>query len=266
VVYTSYEMIRDCRANRAEGWSYFLKQYAGVMRALLAHYVSTPDRGGPLIKRVLPALAKPESGLFQSLEPAPERWFVAELRQHVLEAVESHGASDTPPSVLDLELLTAALEPLTLTEKLAVWLESMRYSDADVGRMLRMSVETAANMRTRAADLVRGAVDHWSRTLLADSGRTLGRAAASVTTKDCVSAKVFLDVIDGRATWRGREEMERHVKSCWHCIDHYARLLEVVDVLRVSQPLPASELESYQKLLHIQSPPRPFWKRLAGNA
>jgi hypothetical protein len=50
-------------------------------------------------------------------------------------------------------------------------------------------------------------------------------------------------VIDGRATWRGREEMESHVKGCWHCLDRYCRLLEVVDVLRGSKPLPDIEAE-----------------------
>jgi hypothetical protein len=40
--------------------------------------------------------------------------------------------------------------------------------------------------------------------------------------------------------------------------------LEVVDVLRASQPLAEAEIESYQRLLGIEPPKRSFWKKLAG--
>jgi hypothetical protein len=55
--------------------------------------------------------------------------------------------------------------------------------------------------------------------------------------------------------------MERHVKGCWHCLDRYCRLLEVVDVLRTSKPLPEAEAESYRRLLGIGAAKRSFWKR-----
>jgi len=261
LIYTCYEMIRDCRAGLPQGWSYFLTQYVPVMRGFLAHYF--PERAGDraLIERVLGKLRQPESSLFQSLDPAPERAFVAELRQRVLEAVEADRASAAPEVSIDINALGAALEPLTLTEKLVVWFETMRYGDRDTGRMLRMSPETAEKIRARAADLVRGSMDAWRSTLLADNGPLLGRAASALSTKDCLPAKAFFDVIDGRATWRGREEMERHVRGCWHCLDRYCRLLEVVDALRGSQPLPESEAQGYRRLLGIETPKRPFWKR-----
>jgi hypothetical protein len=268
MVYTCYEMIRDCRADKPEGWSFFLAQYVPVIRGLLAHYF--PERAGDpaLVERVLAALRQPQSSLFESLDPAPERVFVAGLRQRVLAAVEADCASAAPEVPVDLEILGRALEPLTLTEKLAVWFETMSHSGADAGRMLRMSPQTADKIHARAAELIRGSVDTWSSTLLADNGLSLGREAAGPSindaTKDCLPAKAFLDIIDGRTNWRGREEMERHVKTCWHCLDHFCRLLEVVDVLRASQPLTEIEVESYRRLLGIETPKRSFWKKLAG--
>ena len=91
MIYTCYEMIRDCRADTPEGWSYFLAQYVPVIRALVAHYF--PGRSGDpaLVERVLVALRQPQSKLFESLEPAPERAFVTGLRQRVLAAVEEIG-------------------------------------------------------------------------------------------------------------------------------------------------------------------------------
>lgn len=264
MIYTCYEMIGDCRIDRLAGWVYFLTHYVPVIQSLLAHYFPERAADAGLIGRVLAALRRPESSLFQSLDPAPERVFVSDLRQAVLSAVEADRASAAPEISIDLETLGSALEPLTLMERLAVWFETMRYRDEDAGRMLRMSPQTAGKIRARAAELVRGAVDRWRSSLLAENGRFLGQAAAAQSTKDCLPAKAFFDVIDGRATWRGREEMERHVRDCWHCLDHFCRLLEVVDVLRATKPLGEGDVEQYKGLLGLPIAKRPFWKRMAG--
>jgi hypothetical protein len=258
MIYTSYEMIRDCRAGRPEGWSYFLEQYVPVIGALLAHYFPqrAADRG--LMERVLADL---QSSLFPSLEPAPERAFVAELRQRVLAAAEAGEGSAAPDLVLDLETLGPALEPLTLTEKLAAWFETMGYGAEEAGRMLRMSPQTVGQIRGRAAEMLRGSLDGWRRTLLADTGRSLGRAAAASSTPQCLPPKAFFDVIDGRTPWHGREEMDSHARSCWHCLDHFCRLLEVVEVLRHRTAPDAAEIERYRRLLGIPAKKARFWKR-----
>lgn len=255
MIYTSYEMIRDCRADRPEGWRYFLATYVPVIRRILAHYqpAGSPD----VLERVLVAVRKPESSLFQSLEPAPERSFVAELRQKVLAFLPVPEA-EIP---LDLETLAAALEPLTLLEKQASWTESMDYDAAPAGAMLRMAPQTVEKIRERAAELLRGKVDSWRRTVLVENGRALGRAAASAATAECPPAKVFLDVLDGRATWRGRESLEPHVASCWHCIDHFARMAEVVELIRGAAPLAEAEAEPYFRLLGVAAEKKAFWKR-----
>ncbi|HUO32516.1 MAG TPA: hypothetical protein VMU80_25100 [Bryobacteraceae bacterium] len=261
MIYTCYEMIRDCREGRSAGWSYFVTNYVPVIRGLLAHYFPERNQDQATVERVLTTLRRPSAGLFESLDPAPERAFVAALRQSLLRAACGDRDGATPEVSIDIDALNGALEPLTLTEKLVVWFETMRYSDTDAGRMLRMSPDTARKIRTHAAELIRGALDAWRSTLLTDNGAMLGQAAAARQSQDCVPAKAFLDVIDGRTTWSGREDIERHVKGCWYCIDHYCRLLEVVDVLRGARPLPESEAESYRRLLGIADAKRPFWKR-----
>ncbi len=261
MVYTCYEMIRDCRAGKPEGWTWFLAHYVPVIRRFLAHYFPERAAGEAPLESVLADLCKPESALFQSLDPAPEPAFVAALRQHLLRAVEAASPSPPPEVAIELETLAAALEPLALTEKLAVWFETMRYSDEDAGRMLRMSPQTVASVRERAAELIRPRVDAWRHTVLSDNGPVLGAAAAALAAKDCPPPKVFLDRIGGRATWSGREEMERHVTTCWFCLDRYCRLLEVVDALRAAQPLGESEIQAYRRLIGMQAPKRPFWKR-----
>jgi hypothetical protein len=259
MVYTCYEMVRDCRAGRPEGWTYLIANYVPVIRKLLAHYAG--DRA-PAVEAVLERLHNPESTLFASLEPAPERWFVGELRQQVLAGLERPEA----PVPLDLETVAAAFQPLTMVEKQTAWLETMAYPPPESGALLRMAPATVEKIRQRAAELLRGAVDSWNRTLLADNGPALGRAAAAAHTKDCPPAKTFLDMLDGRSTWRTREEIERHTIACWHCIDHFCRMAEVIGLLRGIQPLTDAEVEAFCRRLGIREEKRGGWKKWFGGA
>jgi hypothetical protein len=259
VIYTCYEMVRDCRANLPAGWSYFIANYIPPIRKLLAHYA--PDDPA-LLEPALLEIRNPQSSLFQSLDPAPERLFVAELRQQVLARI----VAPAPDIAIDLETLAAALEPLTMLEKQAAWTETMRYSPRETGAMLRVAAETVSRIRDRAGELIRQKVDAWRRSLLAENGLALGRAAAEAAGKDCLAAKPFLDIIDGRMTWRGREELERHVTGCWHCIDHFCRMAEVVELLRGAQPLSGEEAEPFLKLLGLAAPKKRWWKPLPPRA
>jgi hypothetical protein len=263
MVYTCYEMIRDCRAGRPEGWRYFIASYVPVIRKLLNRYQPGGLPDNAMLERVLVAVHRPECGLFQSLEPVPERWFLTQLRQEVLAQV----APGAPATALDLETVAAALEPLTLVEKQVAWLETMLYTPAETGVLLRMAPSTAEKIRAKVADLIRGKVDSWSKTILAENGRALGRTAAAAAGEDCLPPKTFLDMLDGRTTWQGRAELERHVTRCFHCIDHFCRLVEVDEVLRGNQPLSEAEAAPMCQMLGLSGGNRPAWKRwLAGRA
>jgi hypothetical protein len=256
MVYTCYDMIRDCRADLPAGWSYFLNYYVPAIRRILTHYGETATDAQ--LRNILLELRKPDSSLFQSMEPAPERWFVAELRQKVLATLP------VPQTEIELELSTVAeaLAPLTLTEKEAAWLETLRYSPEQAAPLLRVSAATVERVRGRAAELIRGKVDAWRRTLLADNGVALGRAALAAHTTDCLPTKALVDILDGRTTWQGREEMERHVTACWHCIDHFCRMLEVTHVMRGNQSLSEAEAAPLRELLGIGEQKRSAWKKL----
>src|SRR5437588_518846 len=110
------------------------------------------------------------------------------------------------------------------------------YDPMETGPMVKMEPKTVEKIRNRAAELIRAKAGNWNRALLAENGAALGRQAAEGG-KDCLPVKAFLDLIDGRATWRRREEIETHVNRCWHCVDHFCRMLEIVEQLRGLQPL-----------------------------
>src|SRR5258708_5983354 len=169
MIYTCYEMVRDCRADVPEGWIYFISHYVPVMRKALAHYAPEKAGDAALLGQILVKVRTRDSFIFQSTEPPEERWFVAQLRQ-LLVCELAAPAAEIP---MDLETLTAALEPLTMTEKQAAWLETMHYSPAQAGPMLRVSPETVEKVRDRAAELIRGKVDSWRRTLLVENAAAL---------------------------------------------------------------------------------------------
>ena len=252
MIYTCYEMIRDCRADKPEGWSHFISNYIPVICKLVAHYA--PDSARDL-NSIVKSLRRPDSSLFQSLEPSPERWFVAQLRQEVVALLPSQ----EPGTPLDLEAVAAALEPLTLTEKQAAWMETMLYSPVDAGVMMRMAPATVTKIRDRGAELLRAKVDVWNRNLMTENGRALGKEAAAASTKDCQSAKVFLDILDGRTSWYGRDSMEVHVRNCWHCIDLFCRMVEVIHLLRGSKPLTDPEAQPYRELLGVAAQKKRGW-------
>lgn len=257
MIYTCYEMVRDCRENRPEGWRYFAANYVPVMRKLLAHYGTGEEAE---LARVLVAVRRPDSSMFDSLDPAPERWFVAELRQKVL----SELPVPRPEIELDLETVAAAFEPLTVVEKQAAWIEGMGYSPEQTGAMLRMAPATVAKIRERAADLLRGKSDAWRRSALAENGRALGRSAVQARGAECLPTKAFLDVLDGRASWQAREDMERHVSGCMHCVDHFCRMAEVIELLRGAPALSEAEAAPFAKLLGVEAVRKKGWRRLAG--
>jgi hypothetical protein len=262
MIYTCYEMVRDCRADLPQGWTHFVSYYVPVIRRILAQYAPDQARDPKLLDSVLLAIRRPESSMFNSIEPAPERWFVAELRQKVV--------AELKPSAAEIEIgldsVSAALQPLTMTERQAVWFETMHYAPGETGPMLRISAQTVEKVRERAAELIRGSVDAWRRTLLAENGSGLGKEALAARGKDCLPAKAFLDVIEGRSVWREREMMDQHLRNCWHCVDHFCRLVEVNEWLRGNQPLSPAEAEPFFQLLGVAAAKPSGWKRLFGKA
>lgn len=260
MIYTCYEMVQDCRTNLPEGWRHFVACYVPVIRRILAQYVPGEAKDAKLLEGVLVAIGRPESSLFSGLTPAPEGGFVAELRQHVLAQLVRPAAE----LEIDLEAVAEALEPLTMTERQAVWFETMGYPPEATGPMLRVSAQTVEKVRERASELIRGKVDAWRRTLLFENGAALGASALASAGKDCLAAKAFLDVIEGRTVWRDREMMDQHLRGCWHCVDHFCRLMEVNEWVRGNAPLPPAETESLLKLLGVAAAKPSGWKRLLG--
>lgn len=254
-IYTCLDMIYDCRAGKPEGWRYLITYYVPVVRWLLAHYYHDRASDLTLIERVLLVLKRPSHPLYTASH-VTERQFVAALRQEVVAAVEADRASTAPEVDLDLDILTRAFEPLTAMERQFIWLESMGWSHADSARMINIEASTVEAARTRADELLRQNLDRWQKGLIGRNGLGLGRLAVAAKGERCMEPRMFLDAIDGRITWSRKKDLEFHLLSCWHCVDHFCRIREADFALRETKPLTDAESEPLRKLLDVVAPTR----------
>lgn len=256
------DMIRDCRDNKPEGWRYLIAQYIPVIRQYLAHYYKGRAADIKLIERVMMKLRDAQSPLFASPGAGTEREFVAALRGKVLEAVELDKASVEAEVPLDLETMTAALEPLTAMERQMLWMEAMAYTPEETGTLMNLEPSTIAKVRERAEELLRGKMDRWKKGIVADNGFALGRMAEAASGKDCLPGKACLDTLDGRITWKRKQDYDYHVARCWYCVDYFCRLREGDFALRIAKPLSAEETAQFQTLLSVVEEEKPFWKKV----
>lgn len=244
-------MIRDCRDNRPEGWTYLVTRYVPVMRRLLAQYFEA--RPG-LIERMLEQLCNPQSSLWAPPGHAEERIFVAALRQELLRLVELDKASAAPSIELDLDTLTQALASFTVIERQYVWLESMGYSNEVTAEMMNLDVTSAEAARAKADEALRSVLDRWKRGLVAENGLSLGRMATAARGDRCLPPKAFLDTLDGRITWQRKKDYEFHLQQCWFCIDHFCRIREADFLINKSKPITDDEAAPILANLGITPP------------
>lgn len=250
-IYTCFDMVRDCRDNRPEGWAYLVTNYVPVIRRLLANYY---DGRTGLLDRMLQQLKNPQSSLWAKPGHAEERIFVAALRQELLRLTEADAASQAPSIPLDLETLTQALEPFTVIERQYVWLESMGYSNEVTAEMMNLDVTSSEAARARADEALRNVLDRWKRGLVAENGLTLGRLATATQGERCLPAKAYLDTLDGRITWHHKKDYEFHMMQCWHCVDHFCRIREADFAINKSKPLTEAEAAPFLQKLGVTLP------------
>ena len=200
-------------------------------------------------------------GGMDGIEPMVEREFMASLRPRMLAACGWKGGR---AGTLELETMAEALAPLTLLERQIVWFETMSYNLDDTARLTRVSVDTARKARERAGELLRGRLDSWTQTIIADNGGLLSDQAGATKPAEPVAFRHFLDIIDGRMTWQLRAEVEPKIESSWFEIDHFCRIREADAAVRDTKPLQPEEAAGYLSDMGVRQPRVSLWKRLLG--
>jgi len=251
-VYTTFDMIADCRTGKPAGWIHFVTHFLPPCRRLLTHYGGDEARLRDFLTRCKQALP--------ALEPAAERLLLTRLRPLIL---ESAGYPQRPVAAPpDLEVFTTALADLSILERQMVWTDTMDYEAAAAAAMLRASEETVTKTRDKAAELLRSQLDSWTRTILRDCGPALGDAVRAVPPEEPVAFRDYIEIIDGRLTWLNRVPVERSLAASWFEIDHLCRVREADEAIHSCKPLVSAEAEPYLAIFGIQPEKPSLWKRL----
>ncbi|MCL4851763.1 MAG: hypothetical protein KJZ78_10320 [Bryobacteraceae bacterium] len=258
-IYTSFEMVEDCKAGLRRGWAYFVSEFEPIVAALAAHYCAEHYASKPSTD-FLRDLHTGE--FFQSVRPSTQREFAIELRQALLALLEAACPTPAPDIELSLGDVATALAPLTPVEKQMAWLETMKYEPAHAALTMNAGTDTVERLREKSEDLLRQSLDRWKRGLLRENGLQLRAEAAARSSQDCVPVKLFLDILDGRVTWSNRQNIDRHLASCWHCIDRFCRTREIDRLVKDTPPLTEEKTEIHLEKLGFSREKAPFWKRI----
>jgi hypothetical protein len=253
-IYTTYDMISDCRSGRAEGWLWFARTFVPPFRVLLAHY-GAPDTEAAVRKLV--TVLKPQ---LESMDPVSIREVVMLSRSKILDAAGYPGRD--VPQILDLEILAAALQPLSTLERQIVWFDAMGYSTEEAARLARVSPETARGVRQKGGDLLRGKLDDWTVNTLRDHGPALCLEAQALPCEEPVPIREYLDLLDGRLTWQSRSQIDRKLAASWYEVDRLCQVREADEAVALTRPMEDPEAAPYYAMLGVTPAKPPFWKRV----
>jgi len=254
-IYTTFEMITDCRAGKPEGWIFFVTHLIQPCRTILKHYGGDEDA----LRRFL----VDKRSVITASEPATSRHLMTRWRGALL---ESAGYPQRPVRHdLDLEILQEALVELMPLERQMVWLETMEYGIEESATLMHVAPDAVMRAREKAGEMLRSKMDHWWKSILFDCGPSLGAAARAAIPAEPVAFNTFIEVIDGRLTWQGRFEVDRSLSGSWHEVDHFCRVREADEVVGRAHPLSEAEAQPYLDLFGVKLPKPSLWKRMVSS-
>ena len=248
-IYTSYEMISDCKAGKPEGWLFLVRQFVPPIRWMLERQ----GQGEPELRALLLDLQKGGIGKF---EPVVHREFLAGIRPEPV-------APGEPP--FELSQLSEAMTDVPVLERQNLWFETMGYDAPLSAKLLRQAPETTEKARARLIEVLRTKLDSWSLTMLRDHGPALGAAARAAKPKEIVPFRQYLDILDGRMSWQNRVGVERALLKDWYEVDQFCRVREADASVTETTPYDDNDpaAQPYLDLLGVQVPKKSgFLKRL----
>jgi len=244
-------MIRDCQADKAEGWIYLVDEFVPAITSIAKHY-----GGEHAVRSIIERLRGPDSPL-KEMAPCHQREFLYQLRPLILDAA---GKTVTPEAgAPDLDLVIEALQPLSATERQAAWLETFGYDAAATGVLMRMAPDTVTKLRERVGELLRAKLDDWSAGMMVRHGLALGAELEMQGVNEPLEFRHFLDVFDGRITWQRRTAFEKQLEESWPEVHKACRIREADQALTLRAPV---DTAPYLALLNVQKPKPPMWKAL----
>ena len=242
-VITYHTILSGCPKGEPECWKEFARGYSPYVIFILEH--SFPELKQDVAGHVDRVFTRTREGdFFQAFQGRREREFLLHFRGLVWDYGWS--LTETPETLIDRDMIEKITDGFSLTQQQILWMNLQGVAAPTAAAVLLVDAATVAEVLKKANTNLRALLDRWSAHTLAESGRSLVRAARSWSGSDCLSDNVFGKMIDGQMSWHDREKLEQHVRSCFYCVDRFTACREVVYCLR---KLPLAEEKDVSRIL-----------------
>ena len=267
-VFSFHRMHQACRADEPAAWLHFLKNYAPLARQLLRHYFPEQEQRGLLALAFREARAD-EAQVWRSFAGAGEKEFVLHFRYFLLaqgRAVRG-GSPETP---LTPENFWAVLQEFPSLQREMLTLIFHHYAPEELSAFLKFEPETIVAVVAQAREKLAAKLGPAAGPDLERRDHDALFAAVEKQRGDqCVADKTYVRFVDGQLTWREREEVERHLESCFYCLNRFAEFHEATHFFHVLPPADGAVVAELAAALGlpVQAPPKkklPWWQRLLG--
>lgn len=268
-VFDFHCMQESCQSDQPEGWRRFVESYAPLAQRLLEHYFPGHDTAALLVEVFRQARAN-QAELWRTFSGVSEKEFLLHFHRFVLQQGRAaRGAwPETPLSPQNFQALLEEFPPLQ-REMLA--LSFRGYEAEELSQMMKFHPETIRTATERAQEKLRARL---GEAIGPDFSRrdhdALFAAIEAQRGENCVPDKIFPRIVDGQTTWREREEAERHIESCLHCLNRFADYYEVFHYHRTLPPADGSTVARLAAALGLPAAEsgrksrKSWWRRLRG--
>ena len=259
---TIFSMAEDCARGERLGWHEFVRDYAGIARALLEHYFPTlaPELDAHIVA-VFRRAAADNASWFSGLTFANEREFLMSFR----ELVFAYGRIQErlPAPQVSLEQLREIVRDLPLLERELLWLFIKGYDTPRIAAIMMNAAATSEAVKRLAHERLAALIPGSTPEAFTVSARVLMESAAALNGDQCCSLKTFNNLVNGQITWREREVAEEHMTSCFYCIDRFTSFQEMIRLRKDVPPLADAQVEAILAQLGIApANPRTIFSKL----
>ena len=235
-VYTSIDMLEDCRAGRAEGWEYLVDRFLPALEWIARRYDEAAAGREGFFDGFLTALRDDAGSPVNRLRTATDREFLYHAAEYWLDWAGALPADAGNRGIR--ERFGRALEEFTRLERQIVWFTVLGYGPDGIRELLPAAGERVRQVLARAAERLGG-----DAAVLSDRsyGAALVAEVRSSPPEEPVPLRRLFQVLDGRLDWRRRDEIEDRLLASWYELDRFCRATETAMALRKARPLPPEQ-------------------------
>ena len=241
-VFTLHKMLRGCVAGDDDAWLGFLRHYLPLAVHLAGHYFGdVAIEPESLAGQVFARAREQDAAALKAFSGTTEEEFLLHFRSLVMtegrSLAEKPGAASDAGPRCTLELLEQAIAPLLYVQRQYLFLGLKGYAAAAIGEIMKVQPTAAAAALEKARAALGAQLSGDAEAYLTRQDALL-REIEQKRTEDCLPARTYERICGGQITWRDKEGAERHILSCYHCLDSFANFYELKHYFRV---LPLAE-------------------------